>query len=389
MSSMPAASQAAPAFSLTEARGLVRDLFVPNAAIYWFDFLTTILVGHACFGLTRAWYELGLEPLGLRLLLMLLTFSIQCACFYRAVMFVHELVHLPDRKFRAFRVVWNLLCGIPFLLPSFMYYTHLDHHRRKLFGTQHDGEYLPLARMSPWWILVYLSQCLWVPPLAVIRFGLLTPLGWLSPRLRRWVHQRASSLVMDPSYIRPLPTAEGWWYIRLQETACFLWIWACILVPVLVLDRWPGPFVVQGYLTAVVLVLLNAIRTLAAHRWASDGREMTFVEQMLDSVVLDNDSLPAILINPVGLRYHATHHLFPSMPYHNVRTAHKRLMAALPADSPYRRTVAHSVWSVIADLWRRAAAFERQQRQSQTSGGASSALYSASTSGATWHRGAA
>ena len=127
---MPAGSQAAPAFSLTEARGLVRDLFVPKAAIYWFDFLTTILVGHACFGLTRAWYELGLEPLWLRLLLMLLTFSIQCACFYRAVMFVHELVHLPDRKFRAFRVVWNLLCGIPFLLPSFMYYTHLDHHRR-------------------------------------------------------------------------------------------------------------------------------------------------------------------------------------------------------------------------------------------------------------------
>ena len=194
---------------------------------------------------------------------------------------------------------------------------------------------------------------------------------------------------MDPSYIRPLPTAQGWWYIRLQETACFLWIWACILVPVLVLDRWPGPFVVQGYLTAVVLVLLNAIRTLAAHRWASDGREMTFVEQMLDSVVLDNDSLPAILINPVGLRYHATHHLFPSMPYHNMRTAHKRLMASLPADSPYRRTVAHSVWSVIADLWRRAAAFERQQRQSQASGHASSPLYPASTRGATLHRGAA
>jgi fatty acid desaturase len=383
---MPTVSQAAAGFSLTEARGLVRDLFAPRAWIYWVDFLTTILVGHACFGLTRLWYELGVQPPWLRLTLMGVTFSIQCACFYRAVMFVHELVHLPDRKFRAFRVVWNLLCGIPFLLPSFMYYTHLDHHRRKLFGTQQDGEYLPLARMAPWWILVYLSQCLWVPPLAVIRFGLLTPLGWISPRLRQWIHQRASSLVMDPSYIRPLPTAEGWRYIRLQETACFLWVWGCVLVPVLVLNRWPGPLVVQGYLTAVVLVLMNALRTLASHRWASDGREMTFVEQMLDSVVLDNDSLPAILINPVGLRYHATHHLFPSMPYHNMRTAHRRLMAGLPADSPYRRTVARSVWSVIADLWRRAAAFERQRRQSATSDRATCLVGSACASGDALHR---
>lgn len=383
---MHVASEGAPAFSLTEARALVRDLFTPRAAIYWVDFLTTILVGHTCFGLTRLLYEWRLEPLWLRLLCMLLTFSIQCACFYRAVMFVHELVHLPDRKFRVFRVVWNLLCGIPFLLPSFMYYTHLDHHRRKLFGTREDGEYLPLARMAPWWIVVYLSQCLWVPPLAVIRFGLLTPLGWFSPRLRRWIHQRASSLVMDPTYIRPLPTAEGWRYIRLQETACFLWVWGCVLVPVLVLNRWPGPLVVQGYLTAVVLVLLNALRTLAAHRWASDGREMTFVQQMLDSVVLDNDSLPAILINPVGLRYHATHHLFPSMPYHNMRAAHKRLMAHLPPDSPYRQTVAHSVCAVIVDLWRRAAAFHRQRKQSTAGDDTSEALHATSAGQASLRR---
>jgi fatty acid desaturase len=108
-----------------------------------------------------------------------------------------------------------------------------------------------------------------------------------------------------------------------------------------------------------VLVFLNAVRTLAAHRWWSDGEEGTFVEQMLDSVTMDNDSPLAILINPVGLRYHATHHLFPSMPYHNVRTAHHRLMTGLPADSPYRRTVGRSVWTAIVDLWRRAAAHQR------------------------------
>jgi fatty acid desaturase len=74
---------------------------------------------------------------------------------------------------------------------------------------------------------------------------------------------------------------------------------------------------------------------------------------------MDNDSLAAILINPVGLRYHATHHLFPSLPYHNMRSAHRRLMQHLPADSPYRQTVATSVWGTIADLCQRAALREQ------------------------------
>jgi hypothetical protein len=49
------------------------------------------------------------------------------------------------------------------------------------------------------------------------------------------------------------------------------------------------------------------------------------------------------------------------MPYHNVRAAHKRLLEKLPAHSPYRQTVATSVWAMIAELWRRAAE-NRNQR---------------------------
>jgi fatty acid desaturase len=354
-----------PRFSLTEARGLVSDLFAPKEWIYWADFLPTILVGHACFALTRFLFERQIQPEWLGWLLVAAAYAVQCACYYRAVSFMHEVVHLPEQKLRGFRLAWHLLCGIIFFVPSFTYRTHLDHHRRRTFGTPEDGEYVRLASLSPWYIVLYLSQCLWLPPLALIRFGVLAPLTWVCPPLSRLIHQRASSLIMNPAYLRPLPTKRDLRQFRLEELACFLFLAGVVVYARLVHERWPIPYLIQGYATAVVIVLLNSMRTLASHRWWSDGRQSTFLEQMLDSVTIDSSSPLAVLIFPVGLRYHATHHLFPSMPYHNLRAAHQRLSERLPADSPYHRTVERSLYSVVFGLMKRAAMNSRRKQMTE------------------------
>jgi hypothetical protein len=57
---------------------------------------------------------------------------------------------------------------------------------------------------------------------------------------------------------------------------------------------------------------------------------------------------------PVGLRYHGLHHLLPSLPYHSLGIAHRRLMAQLPADSPYRSTIRGGFLETAGELWRSA-----------------------------------
>lgn len=347
-------------FSLSEARRIVGEYFKPNPWIYWPDFLLSMGIGVFFFGLVQ-YPETITTNVVWHWPIRIIGFLVSSLLYYRAVLFIHELVHIRDGEFTAFRVVWNLLCGIPFLAPSFTYYTHLDHHRRKHYGTDADGEYMPLANQSIWHILFYFSQVLVIPVLAVIRFGILTPLTWFSPKLRDLIHRRASSMVMDPAYIRPLPTPKTLRMIRLQEVLCFLWI-AFITVRLttsfgLMFDEpMPMSFLLQVYLTGVFIISINALRTLGAHRWTNDGTEMNFIEQMLDSVNYPNRPLIGALWAPVGLRWHALHHIFPTMPYHALAKAHARLSAQLPADSPYHLCSAESLPDEIKTLWRRARA---------------------------------
>src|SRR5712671_406825 len=131
-----------PEFSIAQARSLVKDLFEAKAAVYWADFLVSISVGAAGFAAIENRHlpgrlvdllsqGLGWQTPAGRWTIIAVLFVVHCLAFYRAALFTHELVHLRDDAVRGFRVVWNLLCGIPFLMPSFLYHTHVHHHVRR------------------------------------------------------------------------------------------------------------------------------------------------------------------------------------------------------------------------------------------------------------------
>jgi fatty acid desaturase len=328
---------------IAEARGLVKDLFRPRAAIYWADLLATLSVAYPTFYLA---HRTDL-PLASRVV----AFVVSGLAFYRAALFIHELVHLNRSELRGFRIAWNALAGIPLLIPSFLYYTHLDHHRPAHYATSHDGEYLPLAKGPLRGLLLFVGSGLVVPALMVARFLIMTPASWASSKLRALIHRYASAMVIDPAYARPEPTPVQRRVWRLQEVLCLLYLLA--VGALLVSGRVHWSWLVQAYALAAFVAVINAVRTLAAHRYRHETDEPhTLVEQLLDSINHPRNALVTEVWAPVGLRFHALHHLLPGVPYHALPEAHRRLMAGLPESSPYRRTNSPGLWASLAQLWR-------------------------------------
>ena len=253
---------------------------------------------------------------------------------YRALLFIHELTHIHRDALPGFRLMWNLLVGIPLLIPSFMYEgTHTLHHSRTRYGTTDDPEYLALALMKPWTLPTFILLAALLPIGLVLRCAILVPLGVVIPPLRRLVWQRASCLAVNPGFQRRKPEGEFARMVFWQELGASVWA-----IAVLVSTHWLGwrpVLIALGIISAVAV--LNQIRTLVAHLWENSGEQMTVTGQYLDSVNVPPPELIAPLWAPVGLRYHALHHLLPSVPYHSLGEAHRRLSAHLGLDSTYVR----------------------------------------------------
>lgn len=342
---------------LRETYEVVKDLLVPSRLIYWSDLLASALLGYAGAAVAVlapvAWLAVAGWVVGVFAL-------------YRAVLFIHELTHVRSGALPGFMWGWNALVGVPLLLPSFMYDgVHQLHHAKTRYGTAQDPEYLPLAWRSPGYLLWFIFHSLLAPVALVVRFGLLTPLSLVVPALRRFNVERASSLMINPGFIREMPREKdvrNWWIL---ELACFAWVWTVVAL------------VATGTVssrTALILVALaatvafvNQVRTLVAHLWENEhGEEMTIEEQLLDSVNVPGFDPWTSLWAPVGLRYHALHHLMPGLPYHNLGKAHRRLAGVVPGASPYRRTWYDGLVQLLANMFRKSAERTAAKRRAVT-----------------------
>jgi fatty acid desaturase len=161
----------------------------------------------------------------------------------------------------------------------------------------------------------------------------------------------ASAAVVNPHYRKRFPRQDEN-HLMIVEALCFAYL--CMIAALVFAGTMTGMHLLKAYLLLAFALALNWVRTLAAHGFANRGDRMTHVEQMSDSINITGPAWLAGFLFPVGLRYHALHHLFPALPYHNLGMAHRRLTENLPPDAPYHATARANFIAVIAELWRAA-----------------------------------
>jgi fatty acid desaturase len=310
-----------------QANDLARDLARANPRIYWADLAATALVTWLSFWIAATSASLGWT---------LAAGAVCVLALYRGISFIHELTHLRRDDVPGFHFAWNVLVGVPWLTPSLLYEgVHILHHAKDRYGTARDPEYHPLARRPPQELAIFLGIALLAPLGTVLRFGVLAPLGFLVPPVRRFAIAKASGMVINTHFSREdLERANSAPWLA-QEIGAWLWCW--LVVGLTVAGVLPVRVIATAAAVFSLMTFLNQLRTAVAHYWENDGEVMAPLDQFLDSVNVPPPALLPFLWAPVGLRYHALHHLMPRLPYHNLGAAHRRLVEALPSDHVYRR----------------------------------------------------
>lgn len=325
---------------IREAAALTREFSVAKPGIYWPDFLGSSLVGYISLYFAIAGSSLAIQLAGA---------AVAITFLYRAALFIHEITHMKRDHVPGFRWVWNFLVGIPMLIPSFTYEdTHNQHHSKMRYGTDRDPEYLPLALMKPYMLVFFMAVAALGSIGFLIRFAILSPLSLISSWIRRETVARFSTLSIKPSYRRAMPEGEFRRDWIIMETGASLWsigILTAVAVGWIPLKA----FLIYLAIVAAALVL-NQVRTLVAHLWENDGEVLSVTEQYLDSVNVPPPGIMGEFWAPVGLRYHALHHLVPSVPYHALPEVHRRLAAKFGNGSNYDKANYPNLRGLLARL---------------------------------------
>ncbi len=296
-----------------------KSYYVADLGLYHRDFLIPLAAFLASFawGVTADW-PLALLPL-----------TIAAFAVHRAGAFVHEITHrYRDPRMKGFIRLWNLTIGAVIQLPAPRFFKpHLVHHARGSFGTKADPQYLEL-RHDPKLMGFVLLGAPFLMPLLNFLLMVTASLGVdAEARLERALQRHGFTMGSDvePRHRREV-TALSRYYL-----AVFV-VFAALLpqgVPLL-------------YLVLAGGWLLVCLRIPLEHRMERHLERSDRHDQLVDSFTVEAPL--AALLQPLGLRFHTAHHLFPGVPYHSLRRLHYELKAR--GEPAYNRNVL-SFWQAV------------------------------------------
>jgi fatty acid desaturase len=217
---------------------------------------------------------------------------------------MHDAAHyhlLSNRKLND--IISDLLCAFPANVTTAGYrYQHSEHHR---YTNTRQDPYWVIMQSQPAWhfprtplraAAVFLGDCLGLyvadHAKAIGPWTYLSRLaGKSNPKLTAGEHLRYALFMA--TLITSLTLAGGWLY--------YLLLW---LVP-----------------QSTVMMAFFRLRALGEHP-LEQGNTLTELQESRD---VPARLIERILIAPVNINYHLTHHVFPSIPFNNLPLMHARL----------------------------------------------------------------
>lgn len=120
-------------------------------------------------------------------------------------------------------------------------------------------------------------------------------------------------------------------------------VWAVLVYGMVLWSPWRwqilGLFMIPQFIWANVF---NRLRAMAEHAGVADEQELNGTRTVIPTL------LDRFLIAPFNVSYHLEHHLFPSVPWHNLRRLHAHL-ATDPAYAAHAH-ITRGYWGVIREL---------------------------------------
>lgn len=296
-----------------------RNYFIPRPSIYYRDFCAYLVV----FVIGMVWGVQASWPV------VILPWLLAALGLHRAGLFCHEVVHIKDPSLEPFRKLYTWTVALLVMVPPLRFQLpHLAHHRLGVFGTAEDPQY-PLVRGNPVAMAMVLLVIPFIVPFTNLLMILTAAFGAfrLEEALDAW-----SFKTFGFSLSSPLTPEQQREVSQHSRVTLLLLIVAALLVPQ-VLPFYYAVLVAGWALLTARIPLEHELERLAE----KSGRE----DQMIDSFTIESPL--ALIVQPVGFRYHTAHHMYPAVPYHNLPALHEELKRTIPE---YRDSII-SLWTAI------------------------------------------
>ena len=265
----------------------MKNLNKINLKTYWTDFIVSSIIFAISFYFV---YTVG----------SITGFIMACVFLYRLCAFTHEIAHQhKNPKMKRFKLIWNLTGGLLMFQPSVRFTKpHLKHHTTGIFATKEDPQY-PLIFSKPALAFAIFAVLPWFLPI----YNLLKAMFPGAPFLHNILYKGIEFSETEE--------AEAHTY-ELYYLLCF-----CIIALINPTIIYTFYFVsVGGWLLSVLRIPLE--HPLSEYKETSTARDQKVLSETHESPIY-------IPIQPLALRYHEAHHMYPKVPYHNLADYHYEL----------------------------------------------------------------